>query len=928
MNKLFYKVATLSVGLAMAIGVGVGLGSKAPVRARAAYNDGTECVLWTSGYQASTDYTTSADGAIKWKNSAANTYSSPTRIYANNTFTIEIADASKAESINGIVVVANNNDYGNATNSATWTPTGGTLSKSLSSATVTCTASGAVTSLTIKPSAQVRWNSVTVYYSKPTGAGYTSIGNGAESKDSGNNTNIVWTNIAGLTISQNKGSSGTAVNTSYNTPSTVRFYVGHVFAFVADTANGYAILGVKMTNSTSSSYYGGNYTANTVWSSVTSSISTNDTTNLTLTNCTSTTSGSISSVEAKNTTTGVGAIYISTSKQSRPSAITVNYIKPEASDPTGISCSNQSITVTETINLKNLTTISPAGATTDLSFTITSGSDCIDLDTTTGVVTGKKGGSSVVKITPTNTSGGATAIDVSITVSSLPVPGITVGNNYVIYALSDDDGNYELTGVSSNLGTTSLFEGNIPPCSYVLSTEAGYFENTVAFKHGSDYLALSSNDNKLQTSSSITKDASWKVVWNSETYSATLTNAVYSSRTLQFNYNAGSSRFACYASEFTGICLYPYVEKNLVDFSIDSEINVYKTATKQIHVTYDPADAADKTLTWSSSNASVASVVDGVVTGVSVGTATITASKTINSVLVSKTCTVHVVNNVSTHRGTETDPFSVDDAYYVAKGVLTKDPDNTTIDLSNSYYVTGIITAASSRTASQLTFFIGDSAEQTNTSKGGFEIYKVGKVYGTAIATYYTGKSNSFVANDFGVGHYVTVYSTFTEYNGTPETNQNIADVKWNNYIEAREYAATSFLTDVAGTCESDGTTDLDDLKLAWASTALDYDELSTEAKSIFVNGSGSESANAYDVQKAIALYDYVATKYGHNLESEDLDNFDFMGRNITPTSNTRIAIFGQSSVDQDTTLIVIISSIVGVAAVGGYFFLRRKKEQ
>lgn len=36
MNKLFYKVATLSVGLAMAIGVGVGLGAKAPKSVKAA----------------------------------------------------------------------------------------------------------------------------------------------------------------------------------------------------------------------------------------------------------------------------------------------------------------------------------------------------------------------------------------------------------------------------------------------------------------------------------------------------------------------------------------------------------------------------------------------------------------------------------------------------------------------------------------------------------------------------------------------------------------------------------------------------------------------------------------------------------------------------------------------------------------------------
>ena len=41
MNKLFTKIATLSVGLAMAIGVGVAVGSRESAKAQAAVNDET-----------------------------------------------------------------------------------------------------------------------------------------------------------------------------------------------------------------------------------------------------------------------------------------------------------------------------------------------------------------------------------------------------------------------------------------------------------------------------------------------------------------------------------------------------------------------------------------------------------------------------------------------------------------------------------------------------------------------------------------------------------------------------------------------------------------------------------------------------------------------------------------------------------------------
>ncbi|MBQ4059530.1 MAG: Ig domain-containing protein [Lachnospiraceae bacterium] len=79
--------------------------------------------------------------------------------------------------------------------------------------------------------------------------------------------------------------------------------------------------------------------------------------------------------------------------------------------------------------------------------------------------------------------------------------------------------------------------------------------------------------------------------------------------------------------EATGISL----DKNSVDLSVSGTTTVVATVL--------PENATDKTVTWSSSNETVASVKDGVVTGLSAGTADITA-KTSNGL--TKTCKVTV----------------------------------------------------------------------------------------------------------------------------------------------------------------------------------------------------------------------------------------------------------------------------------------------
>ena len=620
------------------------------------------------------------------------------------------------------------------------------------------------------------------------------------------------------------------------------------------------------------------------------------------------------------TWTGNASSFTLTGGQARVTSIAITYDKIDAGNPTSISCANQTINVTGKVNLANQTVITPTGANTDLSYAIKSGATYIDLDTTTGIVTGKKAGSAVVTITPSNTAGGATAIDVTITVNAIAAPGVSVGDSYTIYAIDETNGNFEMTGVASNLGTSTAFSGSVPSCSYVLEVEAGYFENTVAFKNGSSYLALTAESNNLNTNNEVNKNSSWIVTYDSSTNAATLVNAAYTGRSLQWNWNNGNgARFACYTTTQVPILLYPYSDSALTDFTIDASISVYKTGTATIGVTYTPADASDKTLTWASSDTTIATVADGVVTGVAVGNCNVTASKVISGVTVTRTCAVTVLNNKATHAGSATDPFNVSDAYNVAAGVITQTSTGATIDLDNTYYyVKGIITKYNNRTTDNLTFWVGDNLSQISTATGGFEIFKVAQVYSTELATYYS--TNAEVARDFAVGYTITASGKLKNYSGTLEMTTG-GRVYYNSYIEARLFAE-AFNTALEAVCDADGNTVAADLASAWNSQATAFAALdATLEQPILTGATAKTTSSATAVELCAAKYDYILGKYGTSTLS------NFMSRTVAASSSNgglRAVVAGNSN----ALIIVVIAAFVSATFVGGYFFLRKKKEQ
>ncbi|MCH5172474.1 MAG: hypothetical protein J1F31_06580 [Erysipelotrichales bacterium] len=151
MKKFNKKLPILFASLALAMGVGL-VGSKDAVGVNA---EESVKFSFSSGMSAAM-----TDGPITVSMSAYNTYT-PLRIYANTTFTI--STDSPTTKITKLVATATSNSYaGVAAEASYWS---GTPTTGASGSVVTVEFSSSATTITFTPTAQTRWNDLTVYYS-------------------------------------------------------------------------------------------------------------------------------------------------------------------------------------------------------------------------------------------------------------------------------------------------------------------------------------------------------------------------------------------------------------------------------------------------------------------------------------------------------------------------------------------------------------------------------------------------------------------------------------------------------------------------------------------------------------------------------------------------------------------------------------------
>ena len=123
------------------------------------------------------------------------------------------------------------------------------------------------------------------------------------------------------------------------------------------------------------------------------------------------------------------------------------------------------------------------------------------------------------------------------------------GDAFVIkstYSATD----YYFTGITENLGTSSTDSSEAIIFTAIESATPGVFK----FKNGNHYLSYSGSTNAIYTSTDGTAaSVLWTAIDNGTSIVVESNNV--SGRKLQFNYNGGNTRFACYTSNQTAITL-------------------------------------------------------------------------------------------------------------------------------------------------------------------------------------------------------------------------------------------------------------------------------------------------------------------------------------------------------------------------------------
>ena len=514
--------------------------------------------------------------------------------WANSIFGTEYSSSSSSETLSLDKTTASVTVGNTVTITATASGGSGSVSWSSSDTDIaTVTSAGVVTGVAAGTAAITatygsKTATCTVTVSSSSGGGGTPSGGDSSSVSlSGGSyadSSITWTTADGhTTVTQSKGSSSTAVNSSYI--SAPRVYKGHVLTFVSDSS--YPIYSISITYS--GTYYGDSMTAGIA---ISDNVVTDNTTALSRT--WSISSGGTHVVTAISSS-GQNTIYIqnvasSSNVQLRPTAISVTYIDSSSSSTHTISLSgSDSVTVGSTITLT---------ATHSGSDTITWKSSNTNAATVSsaGVVTGKASGSTI--ITASCAGGGTASKTITVnsasakTLSSIAVSGQTtefeVGDTFTfdgtvtatfsdsttsdvtanasfsspdmstsgtktvevsyLYSGTTKTTSYSITvSESSSEGESTTIVGNIATIAsannWVNTTRYTSFDLDSYVNVSCSYLSSGSNTGKYYSS-----DSSWRLYQNE---SATATVSVPSTcylTSITFTYSIGNSGIFVYGS--------------------------------------------------------------------------------------------------------------------------------------------------------------------------------------------------------------------------------------------------------------------------------------------------------------------------------------------------------------------------------------------
>ena len=306
----------------------------------------------------------------------------------------------------------------------------------------------------------------------------------------------------------------------------------------------------------------------------------------------------------------------------------------------GISLSQSSLSLEKGASATLTATVTPADAT-DKTVTWTT-SDATVATVVDGKVTAVGGGSATITAKAGDKEA-TCAVTVTVPVSGLSLNkaalSLTEGDSETLIAtvLPSDATDKTVTWSTSNAAVATVDDAGkvtaVKEGTAVITAKASGKEATCAvtvsnkvipvtgISLNKNSLALTKGESETLTATVAPADATDKTVtWT--TSDATVATVVDGKVTAVgggsavITANAGSQAATCavtVTAQVTGITL----DK--------AQLNLVKGDSETLTATVLPADATDKTVTWTSSNTAVATVVDGKVTAVGGGSATITA---------------------------------------------------------------------------------------------------------------------------------------------------------------------------------------------------------------------------------------------------------------------------------------------------------------
>ena len=334
-------------------------------------------------------------------------------------------------------------------------------------------------------------------------------------------------------------------------------------------------------------------------------------------------------------------------------------VRKKTIDVTGVALNNRTISLIEGETASLVATVSPANATDKSVIWSTSDASVAEVDNN-GNVYANTVGSAVITVT---TNDGGKSATCEVTVISLEVPVVDIYLNTTSLTLTK--------GASESLIAIVEPDNATNPLVFWASSDdsvATVREGTVtAIKSGKATIYASAEDKTatcevtvITPVTGISLDCSGKALTEGESFTlkATVEPADADDKTVSWTTSnasvatvengvvtavaSGEATITAKCADFSATCAVTVAQQIIPVTSVSlnqSQLNLEKGGSATLVVTVGPDDATNKTVTWTTSDASVATVENGVVTAVGSGTATITAECGGKQA----TCTVKVV---------------------------------------------------------------------------------------------------------------------------------------------------------------------------------------------------------------------------------------------------------------------------------------------